>query len=31
MSEWNIDDNELYVMQELWALVESARANGKDI
>ena len=30
-NEWIIDDKELYVMQELWGLVENARANGKEI
>jgi hypothetical protein len=29
--EWIIDDNELAIMQELWELVEIARADGKDI
>jgi len=29
--EWIIDDEELYIMQELWSLVEQARAQGRDI
>jgi hypothetical protein len=31
MSEWKIDDKELFIMQELWALVEQARELGRDI
>ena len=30
-NQWIIDDKELYIMQELWELVEIARADGKDI
>ena len=30
-SEWVIDDKELSIMQELWELVEIARADGKNI
>jgi len=29
--EWVIDDNELFIMQELWELVEQARKQGKNI
>jgi hypothetical protein len=29
--EWIIDDEELYIMQNLWSLVEQARALGRDI
>ena len=30
-SEWVIDDKELSIMQELWELVEIARADAKNI